>query len=73
MMISPYPTALDAAVAAARFAGGLIRDDFHRPGGPRGSGGHAEVDEEAKRGIRRKILTTLPSHYRGGGRHGQLR
>ncbi len=30
-----YQAALDAAVDAALEAGKLIRDDFHRPGGPR--------------------------------------
>jgi hypothetical protein len=62
---SRYQTALDAAVDAAREAGKLIRDDFHRPGGPRGSGGHAEVDEEAEQVIRQKILAAFPAAYRG--------
>jgi ADP-ribosyl-[dinitrogen reductase] hydrolase len=62
---SRYQTALDAAVDAAREAGKLIRDDFHRPGGPRGSGGHAEVDEEAEQVIREKILAAFPAAYRG--------
>jgi ADP-ribosyl-[dinitrogen reductase] hydrolase len=57
--------ALDAAVDAAREAGKLIRDDFHRPGGPRGSGGHAEVDEEAEQVIRKMILAAFPAAYRG--------
>lgn len=65
MDASRYHTALDAAIAAAREAGKLIRDDFHRPGGPRGSGGHAEVDEEAERVIREKILAAFPAAYRG--------
>ena len=60
-----YRAALDAAVDAAREAGKLIRDDFHRPGGPRGSGGHAEVDEEAEQVIREKILAAFPAAYRG--------
>ena len=34
-----YQAALDAAVNAAREAGRLLRAEFHRPGGPRGSGG----------------------------------
>jgi len=62
---SRYQTALDAAVDAAREAGKLIRDDFHRPGGPRGSGGHADVDEEAEQVIREKIVAAFPAAYRG--------
>jgi|GEM_PF-35686 len=62
---SRYQAALDAGVDAAREAGKLIRDDFHRPGGPRGSGGHAEVDEEAEQVIRKKILAAFPAAYRG--------
>ncbi len=44
-----YQAALDAAIHAALEAGKLLRADFHRPGGPRGSGGHADVDERAER------------------------
>ncbi|MCY2994647.1 MAG: hypothetical protein NTY19_43315 [Planctomycetota bacterium] len=62
---SRYQVALDAAVDAAREAGKLIRDDFHGPGGPRGSGSHAEVDEEAEQVIRKKILAVFPAAYRG--------
>ncbi|MCY2994337.1 MAG: ADP-ribosylglycohydrolase family protein [Planctomycetota bacterium] len=60
-----YQSALDAAVDAAQEAGKLIRDDFHRPGGPRGSGSHAEVDKEAEQVIREKILAAFPAAYRG--------
>lgn len=62
---SRYRAALDAAVDAAREAGKLLRDDFYRPGGARGSGGHAEVDEEAEQVIRKKILVAFPAAYRG--------
>lgn len=60
-----YQAALDAAVDAALEAGQLLRAEFHRPGGPRGSGGHAEVDEQAERVIREKILAAFPAAYRG--------
>ncbi len=56
---------LAAAVDAAQEAGRLLRAEFHRPGGPRGSGGHAEVDEQAERVIREKILAAFPAAYRG--------
>jgi len=62
---SRYQTALDAAMDAAREAGGLLRAEFHRPGGPRGHGGHAVVDEQAEQVIREKILAAFPAAYRG--------
>jgi len=59
-------SALNAAIAAAREAGALIRSEFHRPGGPRGYGGHAEVDEEAERLIRARLEQAFPEWgYRG--------
>jgi ADP-ribosylglycohydrolase/fructose-1,6-bisphosphatase/inositol monophosphatase family enzyme len=42
-----YAPFLAQAVAAARAAGELLRADFHRPGGPRGHGDHADADDEA--------------------------
>jgi ADP-ribosylglycohydrolase/fructose-1,6-bisphosphatase/inositol monophosphatase family enzyme len=60
-----YRDALDAAVDAARQAGDLLRAEFHRPGGPRGSGGHAEVDEQAEQLIRERILVAFPAACRG--------
>jgi ADP-ribosylglycohydrolase/fructose-1,6-bisphosphatase/inositol monophosphatase family enzyme len=53
--------ALDAAVAAARAAGELLRRDFHRAGGPRGSGDKAEADVEAEQEIRGRLLAAFPS------------
>ena len=41
---------LRVAVAAAREAGALIRQEFHRPGGPRGHGSHADIDAVAETG-----------------------
>ncbi|MEO1267463.1 MAG: hypothetical protein AAFX99_05150 [Myxococcota bacterium] len=35
---STYQSALDVATHAAREAGQRLRDEFHRPGGPRGDG-----------------------------------
>ena len=51
-----YGRHLEVAVAAARRAGDLLRREFHRKGGPRGSGEHADADEEAE-GIIQRILT----------------
>jgi ADP-ribosylglycohydrolase/fructose-1,6-bisphosphatase/inositol monophosphatase family enzyme len=52
--------ALELARAAARDAAARLRADFHRPGGPRGEGHHAEVDEEAERAIRARLLPAFP-------------
>jgi ADP-ribosylglycohydrolase/fructose-1,6-bisphosphatase/inositol monophosphatase family enzyme len=51
---------LQLAVKAAREAGALIRREFHRPGGPRGHGSHAEIDLEAETVIRRVLLDRYP-------------
>lgn len=60
-----YRHALDASIDAAREAGELLRSEFHRAGGPRGSGGHAEVDERAERLIRDRIMAAFPAAYCG--------
>ncbi len=58
--------ALSVAIEAAREAGAMVRGEFHRPGGPRGYGGHAEVDEEAERIIRARLQRAFPDWgYRG--------
>jgi ADP-ribosyl-[dinitrogen reductase] hydrolase len=64
-MENRYRNALDAAVDAAREAGELLREEFHRAGGPRGSGGHAVIDELAERQIRQRILAAFPAAYLG--------
>ncbi len=51
---------LRVAVAAAREAGALIRAEFHRPGGPRGHGSHAEIDADAEALIRRILRDAYP-------------
>lgn len=60
-----YRNALEAAIAAAREAGELLRAEFHREGGPRGHGGHAEVDADAEKIIRERILHAFPAAYLG--------
>ena len=51
---------LDLAVSVAREAGALLRTEFHRPGGPRGYGGHAEIDRPTEELIRRRLLEARP-------------
>jgi fructose-1,6-bisphosphatase/inositol monophosphatase family enzyme len=64
--IPPLEDALSLAIDAARAAGAILRAEFHRPGGPRGSGGHAPADEEAEQLIRQRLLATYPKWgYRG--------
>lgn len=59
-MHTMYTRALHEAIAAAREAADLIRADFHRPGGPRGSGSKAKVDTEAELVIRRRFAEAFP-------------
>jgi ADP-ribosylglycohydrolase/fructose-1,6-bisphosphatase/inositol monophosphatase family enzyme len=60
-----YAPALAAAIEAAKEAGGLLREEFHRSGGPRGSGGHAEIDRLAEQRIRERLLAACRWGYRG--------
>ena len=53
--------ALETAMAAAREAGSILRNDFHRPGGPRGSGDKAEADLEAERMVRARLIASFGS------------
>jgi ADP-ribosylglycohydrolase/fructose-1,6-bisphosphatase/inositol monophosphatase family enzyme len=59
-MLPAYNEALALAVAAAREAGALLRQALLAPGGPAGSGGHAEADELAERLIRDQLLAATP-------------
>lgn len=52
--------ALETAVAAAREAGALLGDDFHRPEGARGKGDKADADVEAERAIRARLEAAFP-------------
>src|SRR5438552_3041835 len=62
-----YAEALRVATEAALAAGQRLRAEFHRPGGPRGAGEHADVDEEVERDeIRPRLTTGFPGWgYRG--------
>jgi len=52
--------ALDLAVAAARAAGDVLREDFHRPNGARGHVDKADADVEAERLIRGRLRESFP-------------
>ena len=57
---------LALAVDVAQEAGQMLRAEFHRSGGPRGSGDHADVDLEVERCIRVRLLEAFPeSGYLG--------
>lgn len=65
-MIEDYTDALGVAVQATLAAGELLRDEFHRAGGPLGSGGDCEADRWAERLIREKLVAAFPDwSYRG--------
>jgi len=57
-----YRPHLMTAIRAAREAGALLRAELHRPGGPRGEGGHAPADGEAEAIIRLALETGFPEH-----------
>ena len=63
--MNDYAEALDAAVRAAREAGAMLRQEFHRPGGPRGSGDHAEIDEPVERLLRDRLRAAFPWGFQG--------
>jgi len=52
--------ALDVALLAVHEAGGILRADLHRAGGPRGGGDKAEADTEAEWAIRRRLSEAFP-------------
>src|SRR5918998_1637104 len=55
-----YRQVLQIAVDSAREAGAMLREELLRDGGPRGRGGHAEIDESAERLIRDRLLAETP-------------
>lgn len=58
-------TLLPAAIAAATEAGRMLRAEFHRPGGPRGSGGTAPIDTEVETFLKSRLMALLPCGWRG--------
>ena len=63
--MSDYQSALQTAIEAAREAGGILRNDLHRPDGPRGGGSHADADDEAEQIIRQRLLAATDWSYLG--------
>jgi ADP-ribosyl-[dinitrogen reductase] hydrolase len=64
--VPDYTAALALAIRVAEEAGALLRAEFHRPGGPRGARGHADIDQEAEAHIRQRLCTAFPAWgYRG--------
>jgi ADP-ribosyl-[dinitrogen reductase] hydrolase len=57
-----YSLHLRVAIDAALAAGQQIRDEFHRPGGPRGSNGKAPVDTESEHTIRAALDAAFPGY-----------
>ena len=55
-MTYAYADALALAIEAARAAAAILRQDFHRAGGPRGGGRHADADDEAQLAIAARLL-----------------
>jgi ADP-ribosyl-[dinitrogen reductase] hydrolase len=60
--MSSLARALETAVTAARAAAGILREEFFRPGGPRGEPGHCPADGEAEDVIRRILGEAFPGH-----------
>lgn len=60
-----YRQALQLAMETAIEAGKILRDEFHRPGGPRGTTHHAVADEIAEKLIRERLLQATSWSYLG--------
>ncbi|WP_437737766.1 inositol monophosphatase family protein [Sorangium sp. So ce1335] len=60
-----YDAELALAVEAARRAGAILRAEFHRPGGPRGAGTHADVDVEVEVLLRDALTRATPYAFLG--------
>lgn len=66
LMASDLAGPLAVALDVAREAGDLLRAEFHRPGGPRGRGDHADVDVEIEQLIRARLRSAFPDFgFRG--------
>ena len=57
--------ALNRVIAAVEEEGERLREEFHRPDGPRGRGGHCEADKEIEERLRAKLLAIMPCHFAG--------
>lgn len=62
----PYPALLlPAVVQAVLAAGGLIRAEFYRPGGPRGLAGKCPVDAQIEAELMERLLSVHPCDWHG--------
>lgn len=64
---------LSSVTAAAEAAGAALASEFARPGGPRGRGSHADIDDEIETTLRARLLELLPARWKGeetGAREG---
>ncbi len=69
-----YANALTTAIAAAREAGAILREEFHRAGGPRGAHGHTPAEVEAENIIDNRLTAVFPHWgFRGEERHPDFR
>ena len=57
--------ALHRVIAAVEEEAEQLRAEFHRPGGPRGRGGHCEVDREIEERLRAKLQAIVPGQFAG--------
>ncbi len=64
---------LQAAIGAATAAGAMLREEFLRPGGPRGEGDHADADIIAERCIHGILTAAFPGYGYLGEELGRLR
>jgi ADP-ribosyl-[dinitrogen reductase] hydrolase len=55
-LLQRLAVARQAAVEGAR----MLREEFHRPEGPRGYGDHADIDEEVETAIRKHLAAAFP-------------
>jgi ADP-ribosyl-[dinitrogen reductase] hydrolase len=58
-------TLLNAVVQSVASAGAILRAEFHRPGGPRGTGSKAVVDAEVEAFLREKLLSLHDCDWHG--------
>jgi ADP-ribosyl-[dinitrogen reductase] hydrolase len=56
---------LQSVIVVAEAAGRVLAAEFARPGGPRGHGSHADVDEEIEAVLRKQLLELLRARWRG--------
>ena len=62
MAEGPYQHELTVAITAARAAGKLLLEEFHRLGGPRGKPGKCPADEHAEGLIHEHLDTAFPAY-----------